>query len=273
MNLWWKDWQHFGQSIGWETASERVPSLGFIPSLQYQNFRMVGLGPENPPDPDTFVPWWEEAGKPWVIWFDQWEQAPEVVQSKMKHVVGASIRVPARLCRWGEISAEEYRSFLLHHHVFGFARAKHRYGLYLPEKYRRIIPEVNWPRSSGPLLVSVSGFSEGAWWERPTGRSFSMEWIRFATRPFLHVVGGWQKMLHHVAITHQPGDIMSYSDRGWQGSQGGLASLGFQCEEILSPMRFCWDKHRGRRVVAADGPIFNVGTEKWIKYFPPLSSC
>lgn len=268
---WWEDWHRYGESIGWETASFEVPSLGFLPGLVYKNYFMVGLDEEMAFDPHIFHVWWERMGKPWVIWSDQWEQSTRVVQSKMRHIVGESIRIPGRLCSWQGISPEEYRSFLVQNHVFGFARAPHRYGLYLPEFYRRLVPGDLWPKK-GPLLVSVSGFSAGAWWERPTGRSFSMEWIRFASLPFIHVVGGWQKMLHHTALVHQPGDIMSYSDRGWQGSQPGLAGLGFQCEEILPYLRFRWDTGRGRRVLDENGNYFNVGTEKWIKYFPPLSS-
>lgn len=271
MNEWWEDWTRYGQSIGWETATFSLPSFGILPGLRYQDLLMVGLTVGEAPDPELFQRWWEAAGKPWVIWSDQWERYAVVVQSKMKHIAGESIRIPARVCQWGVISPEEYRSFLDRFHAYGFARAPLRYGLYIPEFYKRFVPPALW-EGRGPMLVSVSGFSRGALWERASGPSFSMEWIRFTSHPFLHVVGGWQKMLHHVSAEHQPGDVMSYSDCAWQGNQKGLAGLGFQLEETQPFLRFRWDAGRERRILDEDGKIFNVGTEKWIKYFPPQLS-
>lgn len=271
MKPWWESWWAQGLSMGWETVTVALPSLGFLPALRSDSVWIIGLSPDLAPPVDWFQLQWEEVwGKPVVLWQDQWEKHPMVVLSKMQHLKGKSRRIPARVCQFMPISADVYRAFLEQFHLFGSAKAAFRYGLYLPESYRRFLPE-NEPTKAGPFLVSVGGFSKIQLWERAHGPSRSMEWIRFASLPNYHVIGGWKKMLTHVHGLHQPDDIMTYADRGWQGNSQGLASLGFALDSYLPSLRFRWDVSRGRRVLDESGELYNIGTEKWIHYFHPPS--
>lgn len=271
MKTWWESWQSVGRSLGWETVTMTLPSLGFLPGLRHGNQVMMGLSPNTAPSQHELADYWMQVGKPMLVWEDQWIHHSNVVESKLRHQMGKSIRIPGRLCQFQPISPDVYRNFLDQYHVFGSARAAHRYGLYLPESYKRLVPAELWPQK-GPLLVSVSGFSKSQTWIRPHGPSQSMEWIRFATLPFFHVVGGWQKILHHLWEIHRPDDVMTYTDRGWQGNSQSMLALGFQLEAILPALHFTWDFTKKKRVLDEQGSIYNVGTEKWIKYFPPQLS-
>jgi hypothetical protein len=75
--------------------------------------------------------------------------------------------------------------------------------------------------------------------------SGASELVRYASLPFITVVGGASRLFAHFIKDHSPIAVISYADRRW--SDGGLyRKLGFTLEHTTAPDYSYVENHRYR---------------------------
>ncbi len=141
---------------------------------------------------------------------------------------GELLSVFARNCEIRRINKPEASAFLNQYHRFGDAACKYRYGIYV----RRSTGAREFAMDAG-TLVAVAEFSGARRWLKNGRTISSYEWVRYASLPYLSVVGGMGKVLKHFVEEVRPDDIMTYANQDW--SDGGVyRALGFVQEESKS---------------------------------------
>lgn len=191
-----------------------------------------------------------------VVWEDQWHFRQEIVRSRVLSKLGLLEKIPGRLCEIRRISRPETDFFLNENHLQGPATARVKYGLFLPERYFRVLKE---KPAGAELLMAVMTFS-GA-------RSFhdgtrSYELIRFAVRCNYHVQGGFSRLLQNFIREKDPDSVMTYVDMDWY-SGSTYEGLGFEPAGRLPPIRYTVDEEGTRR--PAEGPQYDVINKGSIK--------
>jgi len=223
----------------------------------------------------------------WLIihlWEDVWRQRPEVVQSRLRALVGESERIPARLTQVRRIDRPTAVDFLARNHLQVPLAGRYKYGLFLPARYFRVLSdefrERNAPAGDADWLVAVATFA--------AARTFadtyrSVELIRFANRLNCTVVGGLDKLLKAFINDHQPNDVMTYADHDWSDGRS-YERLGFERQTLTEPQQF-WVKpgewiryypHRlpnglteSRLPELGYVPVYNAGSIKFVKLPEP----
>ncbi len=183
------------------------------------------------------------------IWEDHWRFRREIVESRVKSKLGLLEKIPGRLCVVRRISGPEADGFLEANHLQGSTAAKIKYGLFLPEKYFRVLKEKPHTKE---LLMAVMTFS-GARVFRDGTRSYEM--IRFAVLRHYHVQGGFSRLLKGFVREKDPDSVMTYVDREWS-SGASYGALGFERAGELPPIRYRVDAE-GKRI-PLEGPEFDV---------------
>ena len=137
----------------------------------------------------------------------------------------------ARKCSIVELAARDTNEFLETSHLQGGDHASIRYGL-----------------THNGELVAVMTFVRSRF-----DKSFEWELSRYASLPFVTVVGGASRLLHMFCEIHAPRSLITYSDR--RHSTGNLyETLGFQHLRDQPPgytylvkgireNRLAWQKH------------------------------
>lgn len=138
----------------------------------------------------------------------------------------------ARNCAVRHLDKPEAAEFLKRNHLYGDAKCKYRYGLYV-ERYSGA--EMRSPDGPHPYpvgtLVAVAEFSNARRWQKGDKVIRSYEWIRYASLPQVRVLGGMGKILEAFIAEVQPDDIMSYAPaEHYEGEV--YATLGFEREGI-----------------------------------------
>jgi hypothetical protein len=193
-----------------------------------------------------------------IIFEDQWLHKGEIVQSRIKALLGKTTRVHGRKTKVRRIDQATANTFLKENHLQGALQAKFRYGLYL-----------------GLDLVSVALFNSGRNMPRLGPNYRSYELTRYATDKGMHIVGGLNKLLQAFVGEHAPSDIMTYTDLAW-GKGVGFQKIGFQEKDILRPNTMYLNSYTLERysIQQAKGlestlvPIQTLGSMKLIKYQP-----
>lgn len=178
------------------------------------------------------------------IWEDVWRAKNEVVQSRLRSLFGLSYRIPARLTEVRRIDKPTLDTFLKINHLQDSTTAKYKYGLFLPQRYFRVLekwtkkPEFSLLRHEpSSLLVAVASFSGGKNIPRNAQTYRSFELIRFANVLDATVVGGLDKLLKAFIKEVHPDDIMTYADRDWSNGQS-YERLGFERLGTTPPQAF-----------------------------------
>lgn len=158
------------------------------------------------------------------IFEDEIVNKPEIVKSRILNLLGKTPNVIyARNCSIKEINGREKKSFMEKNHVDGDSVSKYNIAL---EKDGEI--------------VSVVSFGK-----RKISKSMSFELIRFATKTYTNVVGGFSKMLKYFIEKYDPEEILTYADIRWSGMDNEsifYAKNGFKFEKYTSPNYFYEDK-------------------------------
>ena len=198
-----------------------------------------------------------------VIWEDQWQHRQNIVRSRVLSKLGLLERIPGRLCTLQRISRPLADKFLEKHHLQGTTASKIKYGLFLPEKYYRVLKEVpsdaypgqpaskegqgrTGSSSGAGLLMAVMTFSGPRQFHDGT-RSYEM--IRFAVRCNFHVQGGFSRLLQHFIREKDPDSIMTYVDLDWY-TGATYEALGFEPAGVLRPIGYTVDEDGRRRPVS-----------------------
>ena len=204
-----------------------------------------------------------------IIYEDLWFTKGDIIRNRLLANLGLGERIFARKCRVGKISAEMAREFLEINHLIGDARCVFRYGLFYGEE-----------------LVSVAAFSASRPMERQGRILHSYEWVRYASRASLRIVGGMGKLLDYFVTVERPEEIMSYADIDW--SDGDVyRKLGFKQVGETPPVKFYVNSETYERISAkkllrdrkyrmmdsrpaqdeVQVPILNSGNLKFLKSF------
>ncbi|WP_051041095.1 hypothetical protein [Fibrisoma limi] len=227
------------------------------------------------------------AAEGWLVihlWEDVWRQRPDVVQSRLRALVGESERIPARLTQVRRIDQPTAVQFLTQNHLQVPLAGRYKYGLFLPARYFRVLSddfrERNVPAGTTELLVAVATFAAA----RTFANTYrSVELIRFANRLNCTVVGGLDKLLKAFVSDHQPNDVMTYADRDWSDGRS-YERLGFERQILTEPQQFWvkpgeWIRHYPHRLpdglIESQLPdmgyvaVYNAGSIKFVNVYEP----
>ncbi len=205
------------------------------------------------------------------LWEDVWQTKPEIVKSRIRALLGISHRIPARLCKIARIDLPTLRAFLTDNHLQVPTKAKFKYGLFLPQKYFRVLPANL--GTGDTLLVAVASFSGAKKIIRNNVTHRSFELIRFANLLNLTVVGGFDKLLQHFIREQHPDDIMTYADADWSSGES-YQKLGFERVGEVEPQTFwvnslTFDRQYTTRFTPPDPEnwvkVKNAGSIKFLK--------
>ena len=214
------------------------------------------------------------------LWDDVVCQKPAVVASRLQALQGQSVRVPGRLTVARRIDKATATTFLETSHLQVPLPGKVRYGLFLPQRYYRVLPRKY--RDGLPAdeaLLAVATFAQPRQMTRQQPPRRSAELLRMANRLGCTVVGGVAKLLTAYLKNHPADDLMTYADRDWSAGDSYL-KLGFVAIDDTVPQPFWIHLATGIRhtlntlpdgVTNANArmlgyvPIFNAGSRKFVK--------
>lgn len=194
------------------------------------------------------------------IWEDEWFNEREKIESYIKHVLNKTKhKIYARHCTIKFISVEEYRDFCEKNHLQGYARAKHKIGLY-----------------HNNVLVSVMSFCTP---RIKSKENFQYEMIRFCNKLNHNIVGGGSKLFKFFVEQIKPISIITYSDLD-KFYSNLYSNLGFKYLGNTEPSFFYYDgKERTNRFKFRKEKlnknnfdlnkyykIYNSGNSKWGYY-------
>lgn len=131
----------------------------------------------------------------YFIFEDLWRSKESIVASKIMWLADYQLNYAARNCNALRINAADAEKFMNENHLMGFAKGGFHYGL-IHEKE----------------LIAVASFSKGRKMNDLPEEKRSFELIRFASKKFIAVSGGFSKLLANFCADMQPGDIMTYVD-------------------------------------------------------------
>jgi hypothetical protein len=214
-----------------------------------------------------------------IIWDDFWISKTEIIKSRISAALGISQKIPGRLTVVRRIDKATAAAFIDKNHLNGDVTSKYRYGLFLPERYFRVLNAdfINGTKVQ-ELLVAVATFSRPRIFKREDQPFRSYELIRFASLLNSNVVGGLDKLLHAFSRERNPDDIMTYADLEWSDG-ANYEKLGFQKISIIPPIPFSLNPESMRRnsisidtkgennVAGNEVVVYNAGSIKYVKTF------
>lgn len=136
----------------------------------------------------------------------EWNNKRTLAQSYIAHALGKNIsKLDARKLTVEKIGSDRAAGFFNLSHINGHVKAAHYYGLV---------------DASGAVLAAMS-------LSKPRWSSEDLEIIRWATRPYTNIRGGFTKVLGQVIKNLAPRSIVSYCDLRW-GTGKVYAAAGFK---------------------------------------------
>lgn len=213
-----------------------------------------------------------------VLWEDYWLSKPDIVASRLAAQLGKSVKIPARLTQARRIDKFATETFLESNHLNGNVSSKFRYGLFLPSRYYRVVPDhFLFGATADEMLVAVATFSNARIFELNNKPFRSHELIRFASLLGTNVVGAFDKLLNAFIREKSPDDVMTYADLEWSDGRS-YQQLGFEERGCIAPRKVYLnpkDMSRSSRppaddILSADGSpgyltIYNLGSTKYVK--------
>jgi hypothetical protein len=212
------------------------------------------------------------------IWEDVWQNKQEIIKSRLRSLLGKSETIPARLTQIRRVDKPTLDKFLITNHLQGTVGAKLKYGLFLPQRYFRVLTNNTRNHSlihSEELLVAVASFSNAKKIMRDGQVFRSYELIRFANLKGFTVVGGLNKLLKNFINEQNPDDIMTYADSDWSDGSN-YEKIGFERIKQTLPLAFELDNQTlTRKLSSYDGSpnpssstifskIYNSGNWKFL---------
>ncbi len=199
------------------------------------------------------------------IWEDFWLNSKDIVMSRVNSLFGLNHRIPARVCRIKRIEKKEAEIFLNQNHLQKFVKAKLKYGLFLPIKYFRLLPDSFEKICENERLIGVMTFSnpKNYYFENNTIASFEL--VRFATLINFNIQGAFTKFLKHFIQDKNPGNIMTYIDKDWSDGLN-FHKFGFEILSETQALFYELDENGERKlsVEKNDWKVKNSGSFKFI---------
>ncbi len=211
-----------------------------------------------------------------ILWEDFWVTKPEIVKSRIMALLGISEKIAARLTKARRIDKKTATAFLNNNHLQGVTNSKYQFGIYLPNRYFRIL-SADLQKTYAhldELLVGVATFSHVRIFEKNDNPYRSFEMIRFANRLNTTVVGGLNKLLAAFVKDLNPDDIMTYADLDWSNGNS-YRRIGFEEISKLRPLAIYIDSASLSRIKAKSMEskndtaivIQNTGSIKFVKQY------
>jgi very-short-patch-repair endonuclease len=142
----------------------------------------------------------------------EWQQKPELTQSRIRSVLGLNQRLAARKCQVVQLTHHQADQFLQTNHSQGGCASSVRLGLMHQDQLVAV------------LTMGRSRFDRGQQWEL----------IRYASAVGINVQGGAGKLWHHFVQQWNPKSVISYCDA--RLNRGNLyAQLGFTWQRNNGP--------------------------------------
>lgn len=199
------------------------------------------------------------------IWEDFWTNSKDIVMSRVNSLFGLNHRIPARVCIIKRIEKKEAENFLNQNHLQKFVNAKLKYGLFLPLKYYRLLPDSLEKINENERLIGVMTFSnpKNYYFEDNTIASFEL--VRFATLMNFNIQGAFTKLLKHFIHDKKPGNIMTYVDKDWSDGLN-FHKFGFEITSETQAMFYELNENGDRKqsVEKNDWKVKNSGSFKFI---------
>lgn len=205
------------------------------------------------------------------IWDDLWQSKQSIIKSRILSFLGKNETIPARLTQVRRIDKAIADKFLIDNHLQAAVTAKLKYGLFLPQRYFRVINQnyliTHSLNHATELLVAVATFSNAKKIMREGKEFRSYEMIRFANLKEITVVGGLNKLLKNFIKEQNPDDIMTYADGDWSDGSN-YEKIGFERIEQTVPLAFMLDSQLFKRILAINATqeqkIYNAGNWKFL---------
>lgn len=143
--------------------------------------------------------------------------------------MGPQSNIFARNCSIRRLSKSEAAYFLSDNHFLGACSARFSYGLFV----ERTTGSGETSLAPG-TLVAVGSFSNG---RKFRDGHISYEWIRYASRKDIRVMGGMSKILKRFIEEVHPGDVMTYVDSS-RSDGAAYIELGFKDEGLVNRGNF-----------------------------------
>ncbi|WP_337042453.1 hypothetical protein [Emticicia sp. 17c] len=216
------------------------------------------------------------------LWEDLWYTRRAIIESRLLSVLGKSVTIPARLTQSRRIDKPTLDAFLKENHLQIPTTAKFKYGLFLPERYFRVLPAegniftdsvIHNAHSTSEILMAVASFSNAKTFVREGVQFRSFELIRFANLKGFTVVGGFHKLLQAFIREHKPDDIMTYADVDWSDGSS-YEKLGFERVALTQPQSFMLDATheriwKGTEPTERNEKVWNAGSWKYLLKLKP----
>ena len=160
------------------------------------------------------------------IFEDEIINKPEIVKSRILNLIGKTPKkIYARNCDIKEISYEEKKRFFEENHIDGDSISKFAVALLCNGE-----------------IVSVASFGKRMISKRP-----SFELIRFASKKYTTVIGGFSKILKYVMSNFGINEITTYADIRWSGIDFTSTTYyknGFEFVKFTQPNYFYVDRKK-----------------------------
>jgi len=128
------------------------------------------------------------------IWDVDWLSKPEIIQSRLRHLIHQNKSIGARKCNIKEITAKQAREFFDTNHLQGYVPTSIRYGLFYKDEL------------FAAILVGKS---------RKCVNIKEWELVRYASKLNWSVVGGLAKLMNFCCKQNKITELISYADRCW----------------------------------------------------------
>jgi len=157
------------------------------------------------------------------LWEDVWATKRDQVLSRIHSFCSQNRSLHGRKAKLIEVNAAEAKTFLDTHHLQGYIKTKHNYGLVFEDE-----------------LTAVACFAASRPMKTKGEHYKSAELVRFATKTGFTIVGGLGKLLKHFLQQVKVDDLMTYADRDWSLGKG-YDKLGFHFSGTTAPTIFYID--------------------------------
>lgn len=158
------------------------------------------------------------------IFEDEIVHKPEIVKSRILNLIGKTPHtIYARKCKIKELTPTEKKKFFVENHIDGDSISKYNVGLVFNNE-----------------IVAAASFGKRMISKRPT-----FELVRFATKKYTNVVGGFSKILKFAVETYNIDSITTYADMRWSGmdwKNNFYNKNGFEFKGYTQPNYFYMDK-------------------------------
>lgn len=154
------------------------------------------------------------------IWDIELETKRQIIEDKIKTLLGLNTRIFARKCSIREIANSQYSSFCDTYHIQGSVKAKWKFGLFFNNE-----------------LIAVASFGKSRFCE-------DYELLRYCSKNGISIIGGMKKLVSHFKTLMSLDYIISYADRRYTSKMNSV----YGSENIISISKPNYYYFRGNRI-------------------------